>query len=68
MKFYQKPVITTKNSFNGLIPVFAPLFISPVAPVVALATGLAALAKKGNTIIDSTHTSALTARKDFSLA
>lgn len=66
MEFYKKPVIAEKNSLNGLIPVLSPIFISPVAPLAAVA--VAVLSKKGDSIIDSTHTSALTARKDFSMA
>lgn len=65
MEFYKKPIIAAKHSLNGIIPGIAPLFISPIAPLAAVA--VAVLSKKGNSIIDSTHTSALTARKDFSL-
>ena len=66
MEVYKKPIIATKNSLNGIIPILSPIFISPVAPLAAVA--VAVLSKKGDSIIDSTHTSALTARKDFSMA
>ena len=71
MTVYAKPTITN-SATRGLIPVImlSPVpFVSPVAPILAGAAAVAAaLSKKGNTIIDSTHTSALTARKNFSLA
>ncbi|MBR2734028.1 MAG: hypothetical protein IKD80_07265 [Selenomonadaceae bacterium] len=67
MKSYTKPLITS-NKISGLILIMAPVFISPIAPVAAGAAAVAAiLSKKGNSIIDSTHTEALTARKNFSL-
>ncbi|MBQ3444596.1 MAG: hypothetical protein IJG33_15295 [Selenomonadaceae bacterium] len=65
MKPYTKPTITG-GTISGLILIMAPVFISPIAPVAAVAAAI--LSKKGNSIIDSTHTIALTARKDFSLA
>ena len=70
MAAYMKPSIVGYNATRGIIPLAAtmgaPIFLSPVAPLAIVATAI--LSKKGNTIIDSTHTSALTARKDFSLA
>ncbi|MBR0261738.1 MAG: hypothetical protein IJQ85_08100 [Selenomonadaceae bacterium] len=66
MELYKKPIIATKNSLNGIIPVLSPVFISPIAPVAAVAAAI--LSKKGNSVIDSAHTSTLATRKDFSLA
>lgn len=65
MEFYKKPVIADKNFLNGLFPaIVGPVvgFLKWGVPVVIAAATL----KKDNRI-DSTHTNALTARKDFSL-
>ena len=71
MAVYAKPIITN-SATRGLIPalILSPVpFVSPVAPIVAGAVAVAAaLSKKGNSVIDSTHTSALTARKEFVFA
>ena len=66
MEFYKKPVIADKNFLSGLFPAI-------VGPVVGLVKWgvpviFAAAALKKDNRIDSTHTSTLTARKDFSLA
>lgn len=66
LQIYKKPFIAP-GSVQGLIPAMV-AFISPVAPIIAGAAAVAALSKKGNSIIDSTHTEALTSRKNFSLA
>lgn len=71
MEPYKKPTIAS-GRISVLIPALmlspVPVFISPVAPVIAGAAAVAAVfSKKGNGIIDSTHTSALTARKNFAL-
>lgn len=70
MAVYAKPIITN-SATRGLIPalILSPVpFVSPAAPIIAGVAALAALSKKGDNRIDSTHTSALTARKNFSLA
>ena len=68
MEPYKKPTIADIRT-SGLILIMAPVFISPVAPIIAGAAAVAAaFSKKGDNVIDSTHTSALTARKNFSLA
>lgn len=69
MKLYTKPIIA-HNRPSGIIPIIgAPVFISPIAPIAAGVAAVASLlSKKGDSVIDSTHTSALTARKIFSLA
>lgn len=68
MTSYTKPSITSGRT-SGLFPILgAPIFISPVAPIVAGVAAVASvMSKKGNSVIDSTHTGALTARKDFAL-
>lgn len=66
MKPYKKPIVLS-SSPSGLIPAML-TFISPIAPIVAGAAAVASImSKKGNSIIDSTHTGTLTARKDFGL-
>ena len=71
MTAYTKPTIANGVT-RGLIPalVLSPVpFVSPIAPIIAGAAAVASvLSKKGNSVIDSTHTSALTTRKNFSLA
>lgn len=71
MRSYIKPLITS-NKISGLIPsIFlspVPVFISPIGPIVAAGAVVASvLSKKGNSVIDSTHTDTLTERKNFSL-
>ena len=81
MASYKKPMITSYNSTDGVFPLAA---AAPFAAVVGVAkavglakavavgaaalVGVAAGVKKGGNIINSMHTIALTARKDFSLA
>ncbi|MBQ6131084.1 MAG: hypothetical protein IJL12_01915 [Selenomonadaceae bacterium] len=82
MEFYTKPAIVGYNATRGIVPFAiagAPIAITTglslaqaaaaagVAALAGAAVG-AAVARKGNTIIDSTHTSALTARKEFVFA
>ena len=81
MAAYMKPSIVWYNATRGIVPfaiAAAPIAITTGLSLVqaAAAAGVAALAgaavgaavaRQGNTIIDSTHTSALTARKNFSL-
>lgn len=82
MELYKKPLILRNESINGIIPFAiagAPLTVTvgvslaqaaAAAAVAALAGGAvgAAVARKGNNIIVTEFTNALTARKDFSLA
>lgn len=68
MELYKKPIIADKNFLSGLFPAI----VGPVVGLVKVGlpvifVGAPLLSKKGNIIIDSTHTSALTARKDFGL-
>ena len=65
MEPYKKPVIADKNFLSGLFPAI-------VGPVVGLVKWggvlfVAAAALRKDNRIDSTHTSALTVRKDFAL-
>ena len=69
MELYKKPIIADRNFLSGIIPAL----VGPVVGLVKVGlpiifVGAPLLSKKGNSIIDSAHTSALTARKDFSLA
>lgn len=81
MEFYKKPLIASFNATRGVVPfaiAAAPIAINvglglaqvaAVAGVAALggaAVG-AAMARKGNNIISTEFTSALTARKNFAL-
>lgn len=69
MRPYTKPLIMS-NIPSGLFPIIgAPVFISPVGPIVAVGAVMASiLSKKGDSIIDSIHTATLTTRKNFSIA
>lgn len=82
MEFYKKPIIASCNATRGVVPfaiAAAPIAITTGLSLVqaAAAAGVAALAgaavgaavaRKGNNIIITEFTSALTTRKDFSLA
>ena len=67
METYKKPTIVDNESVNGGIPlVLAGLSAAKLAVVgVAAGLGLGVLSRSK---IDSTHTDALTARKNFSFA
>lgn len=70
MEVYKKPIIADKNFLSGLIPaLLGPVFGAAKVglPIIALAASALA-SKKGNTIIDSMRTTALTARKDFAIS
>ena len=82
MKSYKKPLIVNYNATRGIVPAAiaaAPLTVTfgvslaqaAAAAAVAALGGAAvgaAVARKGNNIIVTEFTSALTARKNFSLA
>ena len=68
---YKKPAIGSRINFDGLIPAIAPLIglsakaLAVGGAVLGLAAGMTS--SKGNSVIDSTHTFALTERKNFAL-
>ena len=73
MKPYVKPSIVGNESIGGIIPLgaiaglsAAKLAVIGVAALAGAAVG-AAVARKGNNIIITEFTNALTARKDFGL-
>ena len=70
METYKKPTIVDNASIGGIIPLAALAGLSAAKlAVVGVAAGLGlGAASRGNGNIDSTHTDALTARKDFSFA
>ena len=68
MEPYKKPVIADKNFLSGLFPAIVGPIVGLTKIGAPLLLAVAALSKKGNSVIDSTHTSALAARKNFSLA
>lgn len=71
MGIYTKPVIVTDFAANGVIPALiggAVAAVKGLSAAALLVAGVAAGLSKGNSKIDSTHTQALTPRKDFSLA
>lgn len=69
MKIYKKPQIVGVDSANGLVPLAAAATaITGLSAAKLLVVGAAAaLASKGNNIINSFHTGTLTARKNFTL-
>lgn len=72
MEIYKKPAIVSHNYSKGVIPTaIMPLvgLSAKALAVVGAGLGLAAgmASSKGVNDIDSTHTSALTMRKDFAL-
>ena len=73
MEKYKKPIISCRDSFNGVFPAaIMPIVglsfkgLALVGAAAGLATGMAS--SKGVDFIDSTNTAALTARKDFALS
>ena len=69
MELYKKPIVVSSDSTNGLFPaMLGPVTFGIKAILAAGALAAALVSKKGNSVIDSTHTNALTARKDFALA
>lgn len=66
---YKKPIIADRNFLSGLFPaIVGPVVAASKVGFPVLLAVAAMSSKKGDNIIDSTHTSALTERKDFSLA
>ena len=72
MGIYTKPVIVTDFAANGVIPGAliggAVAAVKGLSAAALLVAGVAAGLSKGKLKIDSTHTDALTPRKDFSFA
>lgn len=66
MEIYKKPIIGDKNFLSGIFPILGPIMGAAKVglPIIAVAASVLAN-KKGVNIIDSTHTNALTARKNF---
>ncbi|MBQ4404438.1 MAG: hypothetical protein II857_08515 [Selenomonadaceae bacterium] len=70
MEFYTKPAIVSEYSADGLFPavIVGPVTFGIKAILLAAGAAAALASKKGNSVIDSRHTSALTARKEFVFA
>ena len=71
MEIYNKPLITADLAANGIVPALlggAVAAIKGLSAATLLVAGVAMGLSKGDKRIDSTHTSTLTERKDFSFA
>lgn len=70
MELYKKPLISAGWNANGVVPALlggAVAVIKGLSAATLLVAGVAMGLSKGDNRIDSTHTSALTTRKDFAL-
>ena len=70
MEVYKKPIISAGRNANGIVPALlggAVAVVKGLSAATLLVAGVAMGLSKGDNRIDSTHTSALAARKNFVL-